>query len=231
MKRILLTLATVVVALASPAGAQQLGSGWDQPQTPATRAVAAAVLKGLCAKPALDAIAATGLPTQFVNAGGSSQAGTVVWYAKGGGCDGKFQFVSADQGYAQGWEIRWDPNSWVVGPGDPFYNGMHPTAWQLNPFAAWQGPLPTPAPIPMPPPAPIPTPAPTPPPVTPAPVVIDVAAILAKMDEIEKKADANAARLEAAINEPGWFKTFFSNRYVQMALGAAAGWIGTKAAQ
>ena len=28
-----------------------------------------------------------------------------------------------------------------------------------------------------------------------------------------------------------WFKSFFSNRYVQMTLGAVAGWLGTKAAQ
>jgi len=63
------------------------------------------------------------------------------------------------------------------------------------------------------------------------PVTIDVSAILSKLDEIERRNDANAARLEAAINEPGWFKTVFSNRYVQMALGVAATWLGTKAAQ
>lgn len=83
----------------------------------------------------------------------------------------------------------------------------------------------TPTPVPPPPPVVVP-PSPIPPPVT-----IDVSAILAKLDDIEKQNAANTARLEAAINEPGWFKTFFSNRYVQMALGAVAGWLGTKAAQ
>ena len=65
-----------------------------------------------------------------------------------------------------------------------------------------------------------------PPGVTPT---IDLSAILAKLDEIAQRNDANTAKLEAAINEPGWFKTVFSNRYVQMGLGAFAGWLGTKA--
>jgi hypothetical protein len=75
-------------------------------------------------------------------------------------------------------------------------------------------------------------PAPPTPPVQPTPpMTIDVSAILSKLDEIERQNDANTTRLEAAVNEPAWFKTVFSNRYVQMALAAVAGWLGTKAVQ
>jgi len=86
----------------------------------------------------------------------------------------------------------------------------------------------------QPPPVVVPPPVVAPPPPQPPPAVFDtlaLQAILAKLDEVEKHDDANAARLEAAINEPGWFKTFFSNRYVQMALGVVSGWLATKAAQ
>lgn len=95
--------------------------------------------------------------------------------------------------------------------------------YTLNPATC--GTTPPPPPVQIPPPSPQPSP-------------IDLSAVLARMDAIaaqlaqqsaQEKAEHEA--LIAAVNEPGWFKTFFSNRYVQMALGAAAGWLGTKAAQ
>jgi hypothetical protein len=48
--------------------------------------------------------------------------------------------------------------------------------------------------------------------VVPPSVTIDVAAILAKMDELEREHKADTDRLEAAINQPGWVKNLFSNQ-------------------
>jgi hypothetical protein len=78
----------------------------------------------------------------------------------------------------------------------------------------------------------IPPPVVTPPPVVvPPPLSIDISAILAKMDELEREHKADTDRLEAAINQPGWLKNVFSNKYVQMALAGVSTWIVTKAAQ
>jgi hypothetical protein len=83
----------------------------------------------------------------------------------------------------------------------------------------------------IPPPVTLPPPVVAPPPVVPPSISIDVAAILAKMDELEREHKADTDRLEAAINQPGWLKNVFSNKYVQMALAGVSTWIVTKAAQ
>jgi hypothetical protein len=209
------------VALARPAAAQ-LGSGWDQPQTANTRAVASAVGRGLCAQAALDFIASTtGLPTRLVNAGVHDPAGNrIVWYAKGPGCDGKFQYETADLGYVEGWEIRWDPSSWVAGPGDPSSNGMHPTQWQLHPLAPWQGPPNLPNPANPANPANLPNLPNLPNPVLPS---IDLSPVLAQIAILTSKVDALAAS-EAGFHHQvadKWEKTGgFVLKYVAPAVAA-----------
>jgi len=60
-------------------------------------------------------------------------------------------------------------------------------------------------------------------------------ALSAQMDRIaateQAQRDAQTAALSAAINQPGWFRAVFGNKYVQMALVGLSTWLGTKGAQ
>src|SRR5712691_9727708 len=134
MKRLI--LAACLVALARPAGAQpwDFGSGWDLPMTAETGIVKQAIGRGVCAQAAVEYLRTRGFASAVVQAGSASPASTIVWYMKGDGCTGKFQYVTPNGPYPEGWEIRFEP-------------GSDATRWQFHPFA---GPTYIPAPVPVP---------------------------------------------------------------------------------
>lgn len=231
-------LVVVVLLVAAPVRAQ-LGAGWSAPMpTPASEAVRQAAARGLCDQAGIEYVRALGVPAVVTNAGAPWPADrhVVMWYRKGPNCSGAYQYVPDAQGggdrgpqggYRDGWEAAW--SDWVPGPGDATHptdpqNGDHPTTFK---FAAgstfdpsYVGGIVTP-----------PVPVPTPPPVVQPPIVVDVSAILAKLDEIERQNAANAAAVEAAVNHPSWLSQLFGNKYVQMLLTGFATWATTKALQ
>ena len=219
MKRVLLVfVATLITARAS---AQPWGydASWSSlPMTVDTQAVKVVLDRGLCEQSGVSALNAAGVKAALAMPGSPWPCTDCVqWYGKGTGCDGKYQYVSADGPYPKGWEIKWSAGSWVdTGTPPPGFGAHHPTQWTFFPF---EGPTYVPPPI-----------IASSPAVTPS-AAIDLSLVLSKLEEIEKQNDTNTAKIEAAINEPGWFKAVFSNHYVQMALAAAASWLGTKAAQ
>src|SRR5260370_7550270 len=93
MKRLILT--ACLVALAAPAAAQ-IGPGFDLPQTAATKAVAQAVTRGLCAQPAVDFLNALGQRAVVAMAPSwPADRHQIMWYGRSTGCDGKFQYFPA----------------------------------------------------------------------------------------------------------------------------------------
>src|SRR5260370_20635622 len=91
MKRLILT--ACLVALAAPAAAQ-IGPGFDLPQTAATKAVAQAVTRGLCAQPAVDFLNALGQRAVVAMAPSlPADRHQIMWYGKSTGCGGKFQYL------------------------------------------------------------------------------------------------------------------------------------------
>ena len=204
MKKLLI----LCLSIAAPAAAQPwtLGSGWDLPMTAETAIVKQAIGRGVCGQAAVDFLRAQGFAAGVVPAGAASPPSTIVWYRKGDGCTGKFQYVTANGPYPEGWEIRFEP-------------GSDATRWQFNPFA---GPTYVPPPTPTPPPPSIPN--------------VDLSAALAKLDALALQLarqheedtigrEAQTATLRAAIDEPGWIRKVVTNPYAQMIATAVATWL------
>jgi hypothetical protein len=219
------------------------GAGWDLPQTPATRAVASALARGLCAAPAVDFLNASGQKAALALAPNwPADHDLVMWYGKGDGCDGKFQYVVPDPGgWSAGWEIKWDRDSWVAGVGAPGvpYDGAtntHPTKWRFEPFPGQFVPPPivTPPPPIVTPPPPIVTPPPIP---TNADYTVLLQQILASeaalLDaqrqslDVEKDTNAQVHEMNRTIGQTLGAVAAFLGKYVAPAVG---GWLVAKGA-
>jgi len=210
-----LLLIVALLLLPSTLCAQSFGldDTWSRyPQTPAVSLVKAAISNGFCEQPAVDFINSFHqVPAAFVPAGTASlPSNTIQWYAKGPThCDGKFQFTSPDGPYGQGWEIRFNPSTWV--------NGL-PTQWQIHPFAEPSAESPPPV---VTPPAPQPLPVPS----------VDFSQVIAQIQWLDADlraaiiADGTQTRL--AVDNPGWLKRALSNPVVIGALTAISTWAAT----
>lgn len=170
------------------------------PLTPALGAIKDALTFGFAGESAIGYLKTRGIPCAVVNAGdpwpGAPDYALVMWYRKGDGANGNFQWVdkTPDGPYLHGWDVRWDPNSWVDGPvpnGFPVgADGKHPTRWQIKPNAE---PVATPAPVP--------TPAPTPAPVAGPPdwflaAMVDVHKLLDELVDLNTNVQALSAKLD-----------------------------------
>jgi hypothetical protein len=211
MKRTSFFALAILAARFASAQPWSYDASWSLPQTPATEAVRAALDRGLVAQPGVDfvnSLAAPGLRAVFVPAGSSWPCDACVqWYAKGNGADGKYQWPAADGPYPQGWEIRWDPNSWVNG---------QPTRWQFHPFS---DPTFTPPPTPSPAPAPAPLQS------------VDLTPVLAKLDAVDAKLTqlaADEASFRDDVRSQSRKVADFAVKYIAPIVGAIVAGIAAK---
>ena len=124
--------------------------------TPAVAVVKRALERGFAGEAAIafinaqPEVAVIGLAT--VCPAGSPWQSALMWYGKGDGYDGKFQYVKPDGPYTNGWAVRW--TAWVDGPVPDGYpvgqDGKHPTAWEVIPEGAYDPSIPIPGPQPEP---------------------------------------------------------------------------------
>lgn len=200
---------------------------WQRyPLTPAMEEAKAAIDAGECGQAAVDFINARHrAAAAFVVQGtpiAAQPTDTVIWYdrplpAPWAHCGAsKFQFLSADGPYAQGWEIGlWSP-SWT----------QQPPQWRLNPFAP---PTPGYQPPALPPPVVTPPPAPAPAPVPSVDLQAAIAAAVAQINahtDAAVKADGDQTRAELkTFGDQAKAAFYFAAKYVMPAIGA---WVAAK---